>query len=629
MGAAGSCPRRPAVASAIERWRVQQQGQAVNLAALDDWLVSEHDYAGSLRSVQRYWARPYPGPQLRARRRVKTPAGAQAQVDWAAFPGVIVGGELCDLLALHITLSHSRYEAIVWSLRKDVRARLRCHSEAFRRIGGVPACVRVDNEKTAVVRGAGAWGAIDPTYRRYARMLRFHVDACAPHQPQAKGKVERRVRAQRQDADPRGRCWGDLAELQAWSNERTERSAKRRRCPATGVSVWDSWHPERALLNALPETPPEPFDLAVTRTVGIDGLVCFEGRQYSVPFAHVVRSVEVRGCTSTVQMLADLAVIAAHPRHSPQRKVLDPKHYEGQSTPRVLAPPPLGRMGARLRQLGGAARGAALARAVCPPGGAGAMNAPRVKLDIDRTRERLPLLGCLHAAEALDGLLAEAVREALPARDFLHTLLAADLSGRDTRRIKTSLRLSILPTGPTLANFDFAFQPAVDPSRIETLATCAWVRGTETVLIQGPPGVGKTHLAVGLGIKAVEQGFSVRYFRFEELLNELPQDAGLAPSRLRRRKYLSTALPIIDELAFEPMSRHDGSLFFRLVTYRYARGAVLITTKKSVREWTELLAGDDVLASALLDRPLHKAHVLNITGRSYRLRDLEHAMGIA
>jgi DNA replication protein DnaC len=138
--------------------------------------------------------------------------------------------------------------------------------------------------------------------------------------------------------------------------------------------------------------------------------------------------------------------------------------------------------------------------------------------------------------------------------------------------------------------------------------------------------VGKTHLAVGLGIKAVEQGFSVLYLRFDELLTELRRDAQLAPAQLRRRKYLSTALLIIDELGFEPMNRQDASLFFRLVTYRYSRGAFLITTNKSVREWTELLAGDEVLATAVLDRLLHRANVLNIKGRSYRLRDLEQAL---
>lgn len=256
------------------------------------------------------------------------------------------------------------------------------------------------------------------------------------------------------------------------------------------------------------------------------------------------------------------------------------------------------------------------------------MSAPRQKLDIDRTRERLIQLGCIHAAEQLDTLLAEAVRKPVAAHEFLEVLLGAETSGRESRRVKTALKLSSLPTGQTLANFDFAFQPAIERSRIETLSTCAWVRGAETVLIQGPPGVGKTHLAVGLGMKAVEQGFSVQYFRFDELLNELRSDASLAPAQLRRRKYLSTALLVIDELGFETMNRQEASLFFRLVTYRYGRGAILITTNKSVRDWTELLAGDEVLATAILDRLLHKAHVLNIKGRSYRLRDLEQSLGM-
>ena len=110
---------------------------------------------------------------------------------------------------------------------------------------------------------------------------------------------------------------------------------------------------------------------------------------------------------------------------------------------------------------------------------------------------------------------------------------------------------------------------------------------------------------------------------------QLKADAHLPPARLRRRKYLSTALLIIDELGFEPMTREEASLFFRLVTYRYGRGAILITTNKSVRDWTELLAGDEALAAAILDRLLHKAHVLNIKGRSYRLRDLEATLGAA
>lgn len=250
----------------------------------------------------------------------------------------------------------------------------------------------------------------------------------------------------------------------------------------------------------------------------------------------------------------------------------------------------------------------------------------RPKLDIDRSREQLEALGLSHAAQALEQTLSTAVKQSTTAHAFLDQLLGSELEERDLRRVRTSLRLSNLPTGMTLADFDFAFQPSVERSRIETLATGAWVRASETLLVQGPPGVGKTHLAVGLGVKAIEHGFSVQFYRFDELLVALRADAATPPTRLRRKKYLSTALLIIDEFGFEPMNREEASLFFRLVSYRYGRGSILITTNKSVRDWTELLAGDEALTTAILDRLLHNAHVINIKGRSYRLRDLESAL---
>jgi transposase len=343
--------RAQAVGEAIAHWREQYSGSALNLAALHEWLVMEHDYRGSLRSIQRYWRRAFPAPVLRARRRVETPPGAQAQVDWAHFPQVIVGGERVALLALHMVLSHSRFEAVIWSYGKDQLAWLDCHTRAFERLGGVPATLRVDNEKTAIVQGAGAFGTINASYRRYAALMRFHVDACAPRQPQAKGKVERQVRSQRFSADPSTHCWHDLGELQAWSDAQCERAARRRRNPVTGASVWDSWQNERHLLTPLPALLPEPFDVVHTRRVGLDALVSFEGRQYSVPFAYITRPVEVRGCARTVQMLADNRIIASHPRHSAARLLIDPAHYDGQPTDRVIPPPPLGKMARRLQEL--------------------------------------------------------------------------------------------------------------------------------------------------------------------------------------------------------------------------------------------------------------------------------------
>jgi transposase len=326
-------------------------GGAMNLAALHEWLVGEHGYEGSRRSVQRYVAAQYPSPALRARRRVETPPGAQAQADWAHWKDILLAGERVDLLAFHMKLSHSRREAVAWSPRRDQLSWLHVHNESFRRLEGIPASVRVDNERTAVSRGAGAWGEINPAYERYAQSVRFHVDACPPRAPEAKGKVERGIRSDRGWFDVTRRSWESLEELQIWTDERTEAAARRRVCPATGTSVYEAWEAEKQHLRPLPAVLPEPFDLVVTRTVEQGCTVAFEGRTYSVPFHLLGKRVELRGCARTVQVLHGASIVASHPRHTPERIVLDPRHYEGPSTSEVLAPLPLGKMGRRLAEI--------------------------------------------------------------------------------------------------------------------------------------------------------------------------------------------------------------------------------------------------------------------------------------
>lgn len=252
------------------------------------------------------------------------------------------------------------------------------------------------------------------------------------------------------------------------------------------------------------------------------------------------------------------------------------------------------------------------------------MSKPRI--EVDAIRSSLADLGLGFAAEGLPELLSESVKREMPAHELLARLLEVETSQREERRIGTSLRLSGLPPGYTLGNFDFAFQPNIDKSRIETLATCAYIRQCETILIQGPPGTGKTHLAVSLGVKGVEHGFSVAFYTLEDLIHAARQDVDRPPKRMRGVKYLKSALLIIDEMGFQPLSREDAALLFRVVNYRYGRGSIIITTNKSVKDWPEVLAGDEVMTTAVLDRLLHRSHVLNIKGRSYRLKDLERML---
>jgi DNA replication protein DnaC len=249
-----------------------------------------------------------------------------------------------------------------------------------------------------------------------------------------------------------------------------------------------------------------------------------------------------------------------------------------------------------------------------------------VSVTIDDLRQQLLGLGLTHAAEVLAEELSEAVKQDRSGAVVLERLLSCEVCARDERRIRTSLKLSNLPPGMTLGNFDFGFQPSIERRQVETLATCAFIREHCTLLVQGPPGVGKTHLVVGLGVKAIEQGFSVAFYRLEELLHEMRKDAAVSPQVLKRKKYFNVSYLVVDEVGFEPMNQQDASLFFRLVSYRYRRGSTAITTNKGVKDWPGILAGDEAMAAAILDRLLHKSVVLNIRGRSYRLQELEKVL---
>lgn len=351
-GRKGKPHKADAYAALIDRWVTEERGpRPANVADIHDRLVMEHGYEGTYRSVLRFVRSKYPPPKIRTYRRVETPPGAQAQADWAERRGVDLGDGLQTAYAFFLTLSHSRKPAVVWSLRTDQLAWHDCHTEALRRLGGVPATIRIDNLKTGIASGAGPWGEVNRAYRAYAKAAGFHVDACLPRAPEDKGKVERRIGAAMRHIDPRRRSFpGGLAELQAWTDERLERLGRRWKCPATGTQIEEAWLDEIPRLGPLDRLP-EVFEVAVRRKVHKDCTVNFEGRTYSVPFRLVGLSVEVRGCARSVQVFHDGRVVAEHPRGTKERIVIDPAHYEGPEDDRVQAPPPLGRLGRRLVEI--------------------------------------------------------------------------------------------------------------------------------------------------------------------------------------------------------------------------------------------------------------------------------------
>jgi len=220
----------------------------------------------------------------------------------------------------------------------------------------------------------------------------------------------------------------------------------------------------------------------------------------------------------------------------------------------------------------------------------------------------------------LDSLLDEAARQDLTLREALIYWCKAEIARKDQRRAKMATSIAKFPYVRTLDGYDFTAQPSVDPKRVRELSTCRWVGNGDTVLLQGPPGVGKTHLAVGLGRAAIENGYSVFFTSATALavnLVKAHQEGRLAE---RLTYYAKPKLLIIDELGYLPLDAKAAHLMFQLVSRRYERGSTLVTSNRSVREWG-VVFGDAVVATAILDRLLHHSHVLTITGDSYRLRE--------
>ena len=242
----------------------------------------------------------------------------------------------------------------------------------------------------------------------------------------------------------------------------------------------------------------------------------------------------------------------------------------------------------------------------------------------DGLRALLTTLGLNEAEALLDSHLERAAKEERSYADFLADLMECEATVRKERGLQMRIRRARLPMVRRLSDFDLAFQPTIDRRQIRELQTLRFLHDQSNVIFLGPPGVGKTHLSIALVMEALEAGYSAYFVTAHDLVADLGRAAQQNRMDARMRVYLSPKLLVIDEMGYLPLDAVGATLFFQLISARYERGSVILTSNKSYGEWDSVL-GDAVIATAVLDRLLHHSTTINIRGESYRLKERRKA----
>ena len=247
------------------------------------------------------------------------------------------------------------------------------------------------------------------------------------------------------------------------------------------------------------------------------------------------------------------------------------------------------------------------------------MNTP-----IERLQTALETLG-LKAVEArLENLLEQASKKEPSYADFLDELLSCEVEARRTRYLRARLQLAHFPFVKTFEQFDFGFQPSLDDRQIRELRSLRFIHEASNVIFLGPPGVGKTHLSVALAEEAIRSGLGAYFITAHDLAADLGRAYREGRLDRRMRVYLAPKVLVIDEVGYLPLDDLGATIFFQLVSARYERGSIILTSNKSYGDWGSIF-GDSIIATAILDRLLHHSTTINIRGESYRLKDRRKA----